>query len=169
MPSSLCSPVSRRNSNKLCDSVAVPVAARARECGPHCGSRPLPRLSPNRKRLGQRRMGRLPKCCVCVLTACALRGGALAPRVRASGSGHPYLGQVIAHRAGAKRVHGVQLFRAPASSGGRCWPPHGARATIQIVLIPQAARRGPSRGAARRQLPERHNRKTTAYLTHSAP
>jgi hypothetical protein len=27
-------------------------------------------------------------------------------------------------------------FRAPASSGGRSWPSHGARATLQIVLIP---------------------------------
>ena len=66
---------------------------------------------------------------VCVLTACALRGGALAPRVRASGAGHPYMGEVIAHRDGAKRVHGVQLFRPHPH-------PHRARRCQQRASAP---------------------------------
>jgi hypothetical protein len=39
-------------------------------------------------------------------------------------------------------------FRALASPRGRSWPSHGARATLQIVLIPYGARRGAFRGAA---------------------
>jgi hypothetical protein len=57
----------------------------------------------------------------------------------------------ILHRSATKKRRGWRRwrsFRAPASPGGRRQPPHGARATFQIVLIPLVARRGAFRGAA---------------------
>jgi hypothetical protein len=57
----------------------------------------------------------------------------------------------ILHRSRRKSEAGMgrwRSFRAPASPRRRRQPPHGARATFQIVLIPLGARRTPKRAAA---------------------